>query len=265
MGVREQPEQILCPFEVIVFNNIHSVLRSRPDVVQTWDDTEVARRWWTLCPKRKVQREVDGQNLCPYVTFASCLRARNRNVQPSSGRFRRDRKILSQRHRDTKEDWSIWQYKPAVVEPILFSDSLLIELRAFVPSCETLMLKGTNGGDKRNQAHSQLISYMHRKIAHKGTKTQRKIGRFGDIKLPLLNRFSFQLQCQLNFVPWCLRARHCCSGGRMGEAKGRKRDTACVRVSSCNLNSCVGLSTKGVDDRNPLPRTNPVSLIGQKL
>ena len=44
-------------------NHIHLVLRSRPDVVQTWDDTEVARRWWTLCPKRKVRREVDGQKL----------------------------------------------------------------------------------------------------------------------------------------------------------------------------------------------------------
>ena len=143
--------------------------------------------------------------------------------QSSSRRFRRDRQMLSQRHEDTKEDWSIWQFKLAVVESILFSASLLIELRALVPSCETLLLKGTNGGDKRNQAHSQLISYMHRKIAHKGTKTQRKIGRFGDIKLPLLNRFSFQLQCQLIFVPWCLRARHFCSRGRTEGTKGIKR------------------------------------------
>jgi hypothetical protein len=44
-------------------NHVHLVLRSRPDVVQTWDDTEVARRWWTLCPKRKVRRDVDGQKL----------------------------------------------------------------------------------------------------------------------------------------------------------------------------------------------------------
>ena len=42
-------------------NHFHLVLRSRPDVVAIWDDTEVARRWWTLCPQRKVQREVNGQ------------------------------------------------------------------------------------------------------------------------------------------------------------------------------------------------------------
>jgi REP element-mobilizing transposase RayT len=43
-------------------NHFHLVLRSRPDVVATWDDTEVARRWWTLCPKRKVKQEIDGQS-----------------------------------------------------------------------------------------------------------------------------------------------------------------------------------------------------------
>ena len=37
----------------IMSNHFHLVLRSRPDVVQTWDDTEVARRWLMLCPKRK--------------------------------------------------------------------------------------------------------------------------------------------------------------------------------------------------------------------
>ena len=34
-------------------NHFHLILRSRPDVVTTWDDTEVARRWLLLCPLRK--------------------------------------------------------------------------------------------------------------------------------------------------------------------------------------------------------------------
>ncbi len=37
----------------ILSNHFHLVLRSRPDVVATWDDTEVARRWLLLCPVRK--------------------------------------------------------------------------------------------------------------------------------------------------------------------------------------------------------------------
>ena len=34
-------------------NHFHLILRSRPDVVKTWDDTEIARRWLMLCPIRK--------------------------------------------------------------------------------------------------------------------------------------------------------------------------------------------------------------------
>lgn len=37
----------------LMSTHIHLVLRSRPDVVQTWDNTEVARRWLMLCPIRK--------------------------------------------------------------------------------------------------------------------------------------------------------------------------------------------------------------------
>jgi hypothetical protein len=38
----------------VMSNHFHLVLRSRPDVVEQWDDTEVARRWLKLCPSRKV-------------------------------------------------------------------------------------------------------------------------------------------------------------------------------------------------------------------
>ena len=37
----------------IMSNHFHLILRSRPDVVATWDDTEVARHWLMLCPVRK--------------------------------------------------------------------------------------------------------------------------------------------------------------------------------------------------------------------
>ena len=37
----------------ILSNHFHLILRSRPDVVATWDDTEVARHWLMLCVKRK--------------------------------------------------------------------------------------------------------------------------------------------------------------------------------------------------------------------
>jgi REP element-mobilizing transposase RayT len=46
-----------CLTYAIMSNHIHLVLRSRPDVVGTWSDEEVARRWLRLFPKR---REKDG-------------------------------------------------------------------------------------------------------------------------------------------------------------------------------------------------------------
>ena len=35
----------------VMSNHIHLVLRSRPDVVDAWDDREVARRWLMICPE----------------------------------------------------------------------------------------------------------------------------------------------------------------------------------------------------------------------
>ena len=39
----------------ILSNHFHLILRSRPDVVATWNDSEVARRWLMLCPIRKME------------------------------------------------------------------------------------------------------------------------------------------------------------------------------------------------------------------
>ena len=45
-------------------NHFHLLLRSRPDVVATWDDSQVAMRWWQLCPTRKVKLEINGEFEC---------------------------------------------------------------------------------------------------------------------------------------------------------------------------------------------------------
>ncbi|MFO1062809.1 MAG: transposase [Pirellulales bacterium] len=37
----------------ILSNHLHLVLRTRPDIVESWDDTEAARRWLNACPIRK--------------------------------------------------------------------------------------------------------------------------------------------------------------------------------------------------------------------
>jgi len=45
---------LLC--QAIMSNHLHLVLRSRPDVVNEWDDNEVARRWLMLCPERRDEK-----------------------------------------------------------------------------------------------------------------------------------------------------------------------------------------------------------------
>ncbi|GAA5506909.1 hypothetical protein [Novipirellula caenicola] len=46
----------------LLSNHMHLILRTRPDVVATWSDNEVARRWMMICPHR---RDDDGLPLPP--------------------------------------------------------------------------------------------------------------------------------------------------------------------------------------------------------
>ena len=46
----------------VLDTHFHVVLRNRPDVVKTWSDREVARRWLMLCPLR---RQSDGSPETP--------------------------------------------------------------------------------------------------------------------------------------------------------------------------------------------------------
>lgn len=39
----------------VMSNHFHLILRSRPDVVATWSDEDVARRWLMLCPVRRTK------------------------------------------------------------------------------------------------------------------------------------------------------------------------------------------------------------------
>jgi REP element-mobilizing transposase RayT len=46
----------------ILSNHFHIILRSRPDIVAGWSDTEIARRWLMLCPELK---DKEGRPLAP--------------------------------------------------------------------------------------------------------------------------------------------------------------------------------------------------------
>ena len=56
----------------VMSNHLHVILRNRPDVVKTWSDEEVARRWWNLFPSR---RNKDGSPAEPAETDLKSLMA----------------------------------------------------------------------------------------------------------------------------------------------------------------------------------------------
>ena len=55
----------------ILSNHFHLILRSRPDVVASWDNTEVARRWLRICPPRK---DANGNPLEPTESQLNAIR-----------------------------------------------------------------------------------------------------------------------------------------------------------------------------------------------
>jgi len=55
----------------ILSNHVHLVLRQRPDLVESWDATEVARRWLMLCPKKRNQ---DGSPCLPSEPELNAIR-----------------------------------------------------------------------------------------------------------------------------------------------------------------------------------------------
>ena len=68
----------------VMSNHLHVVVRTRPDVVKTWSDADVAVRWWNLFPQR---REKDGSpaeptepELSHICTDASCLKEKRRRL-----------------------------------------------------------------------------------------------------------------------------------------------------------------------------------------
>ena len=56
----------------VMSNHLHAILRNRPDVVKTWSDEVVARRWWNLFPSR---RNKDGSPAEPAETDLKSLTA----------------------------------------------------------------------------------------------------------------------------------------------------------------------------------------------
>lgn len=118
----------------ILSNHFHLVLRQRPDAVKNWDDTEVARRWLMLCPKK---RDKDGT---PVITEPLLNSIRNDPAKVKEYRSRLSdiswwMRLLSQTiaqriNRDDDAEGKVWQSRFKAVR--LLDESSLLACAAYV-------------------------------------------------------------------------------------------------------------------------------------
>ncbi len=77
----------VCGFAVMS-NHLHAVVRTRPDLVETWSDEEVARRWWCLFPKRRDEQgnpaEPEEHELAMIAADSEALAERRRRLSSLS-------------------------------------------------------------------------------------------------------------------------------------------------------------------------------------
>ena len=124
---------LLC--HAILSNHFHLILRSRPDVVATWDDAEVARRWWMLCPLR---RDAEGRAAEPTDAELGMIRhdpARLATIRSRLSDISWWMRLLSQNvaQRANKDDGEVgkfWQARYRAVR--LLDETAILACAAYV-------------------------------------------------------------------------------------------------------------------------------------
>ena len=124
---------LLC--QAIMSNHFHLVLRSRPDVVAEWDDSEVVRRWLMLCPFRRDEDRrpaeptaAEIRSICKDKDKLQQLRSRLSDI---SWWMRLLSQNIAQRaNRDDEEVGKFWQARYRAVR--LLDETAVLACAAYV-------------------------------------------------------------------------------------------------------------------------------------
>jgi hypothetical protein len=119
----------------ILSNHFHLVLRSRPDIVAEWDDTEVARRWLMICPLRrdadKRPEEPNEFELNSIRNNADKLKAIRSRLSDISWWMRLlSQKIAQRANQDDQEVGKFWQARFRAVR--LLDETAILACAAYV-------------------------------------------------------------------------------------------------------------------------------------
>ncbi len=163
----------------ILSNHFHLILRSRPDRVADWDDAEVARRWWFLCPQRK---QPDGSPAEP--TQPEIDRIRNDPVKLGNIRQRLSdiswwmrilcQKIAQMANAEDGEVGKFWQSRYRAVR--LLDETAILAAAAYVDlnviragMAETLETSDHTSAQRRIEARSETDSPSQAAVAAEGS------------------------------------------------------------------------------------------------
>jgi REP element-mobilizing transposase RayT len=161
----------------ILSNHFHLILRSRPDVVSKWSDTEVARRWWKLCPPRKGN---NGKVEEPSETELNSIRNNPLKLAETRSRLSDiswwmrllSQKIAQRANREDCELGKFWQARYRAVR--LLDEAALLACTAYVD------LNPIRAGIAKTIEESNFTSAQKRLAAiiqstHPSTQIDRKI------------------------------------------------------------------------------------------
>ncbi|OYP34357.1 transposase [Rhodopirellula sp. MGV] len=97
----------------ILSNHYHIVFRSRPDIVSDWDDTEVAKRWLSICPTRRCQRRNCEPNEAELDTIRKCPQlladTRERLANVSWWMRLLNQRVAQRANSESNESGKFWQ------------------------------------------------------------------------------------------------------------------------------------------------------------
>ncbi|MBL8814808.1 MAG: hypothetical protein JNL58_02170 [Planctomyces sp.] len=119
----------------ILSNHFHQVLRSRPDISESWSNEEVARRWLMLCPEKRDEKGIpfdptdeDIANLCRQKKKIKEYRKRLTDISWWMRLF--NQTIAQRANREDKKTGSFWQGRFKAVR--LLDEASLLACMAYV-------------------------------------------------------------------------------------------------------------------------------------
>lgn len=162
----------------ILSNHFHLILRSRPDVVATWDDSVVVRRWLGLCPAR---RKKDGSAAPPSDAELKSIVSDHERVSEIRSRLSDIswwmrllcQRIAQRANREDQEQGKFWQSRYRAVrlvdEEALLACSAYVDLNPIRAAlAETIEASDHTSAQRRAQALRRNQGKPSQKMAGTG-------------------------------------------------------------------------------------------------